>query len=107
MVRPVTVPTLTQVRADAIVGRIATLSADGSRGDAVAMGLVDALLSADRPSLEAVLPELRSARRRAADSRDERLLGWLDAAIALVHWGLERMAGGAGAVAAGTQAHDF
>jgi AcrR family transcriptional regulator/DNA-binding transcriptional ArsR family regulator len=99
--------TLTQARADAIAGRIAGLSAQDGRGEAVAMGLVDALLSADRASLETILPELRSARGRAADAQDERLLGWLDAAIALVHWGLERLVTGDAVVAGGTQAHEF
>jgi AcrR family transcriptional regulator/DNA-binding MarR family transcriptional regulator len=99
--------TLTQPRTEALARRIAALSTEEGRGDGLALGLVDALLSADRESLEAALPKLRYARKRAGDSRNERLLGWLDAAIALVHWGLERLAPAGGEVAGGTQAHEF
>ena len=37
---------------------------------------------------------------------DQELVGWLDAAIAVAHWGLERVPSSP-AVAQGTQAHDF
>ena len=50
------------------------------------------------------LDALRDARARATG--DQELIGWLDAAIAFAHWGLERAPSRA-AVAQGTQAHDF
>ncbi|HKP89767.1 MAG TPA: hypothetical protein VJT75_07290, partial [Thermoleophilaceae bacterium] len=43
---------------------------------------------------------------RARADGDPELVGWLDAAVAFAHWGLERAPSQA-AVAHGTQAHDF
>jgi DNA-binding MarR family transcriptional regulator/AcrR family transcriptional regulator len=93
------------VRADAIVRRIAGLDADTGRLEAVALGLVDSVLEADREDLAAALDALRDARARV-DGQTE-LAGWLDAAIAFAHWGLERAPSAGAAVAQGTQAHDF
>ena len=90
-------------RAEALVRRIARLDAEPARREAVALGLVDALLERDDETLAAALDALRDA--RAADG-DQELVGWLDAAIAFAHWGLERVPSQA-AVAQGTQAHDF
>jgi AcrR family transcriptional regulator len=86
-------------RADALVGRIARLGSEPARREAVALGLVDALLERDRDTLAAALDALRDARAHA-DSE------WLDAAIAFAHWGLERVPSQP-AVAQGTQAHEF
>jgi hypothetical protein len=96
--------TPTVSRADAVVRRIARLEAEPARLDAVALGLVDALLERDDEALAAALEALRDARARAQG--DQALVGWLDAAIAFAHWGLERVPSQA-AVARGTQAHDF
>src|SRR3954471_9110195 len=95
-------PTVT--RAAALVPRIARIGAEPARRDAVALGLVDALLERDGETLRAALDGLRDARARAEGDRD--LVGWLDAAIAFAHWGLERVPSQT-AVARGTQAHDF
>ena len=89
-------------RAEALVGRIARLGAEPARREAVSLGLVDALLERDHDTLAAALQALRDAR---ADG-DPELVGWLDAAIAFAHWGLERVPSQA-AVAQGTQAHEF
>jgi AcrR family transcriptional regulator len=89
-------------RADALVGRIARLGPEPARREAVALGLVDALLERDHDTLAAALQALRDAR---ADG-DPELIGWLDAAIAFAHWGLERVPSQA-AVARGTRAHEF
>jgi DNA-binding MarR family transcriptional regulator len=97
------VPTVTDSRIGALVPRIEALDGEAARREAVALGLVDALLEADEEALAAALPALRDARARDGD---EGLLGWLDAAIAFTHWGLERLSSPAG-VAEGTQAHDF
>lgn len=97
-------PTVTHPRTRALTRRIARLDADAGRREAVALGLVDALLDRDDETLRACLTALRDARARAAGDRE--LLGWLDAAIAFAHWGLERTPSPA-AVAQGTQAHDF
>jgi AcrR family transcriptional regulator len=93
-----------QARVDAVVSRIAKLDADPGRREAVALGLVDALLEGDDETLAGAVDALRDARARA--DGDGELAGWLDAAIAFAHWGLER-APSAAAVAAGTRAHDF
>jgi len=66
--------------------------------------LVDSLLEADDDALAGALDALRDARARA--DVDAELVGWLDAAIAFAHWGLERVPSPA-AVPQGTQAHDF
>jgi len=66
--------------------------------------LVDSLLEADDDALAGALDALRDARARA--DVDAELVGWLDAAIAFAHWGLERVPSAA-AVPQGTQAHDF
>jgi AcrR family transcriptional regulator/predicted MarR family transcription regulator len=91
-------------RADALVRRIAQLDAAPRRRDAVALGLVDAVLERDSATLTAVLDALRAAHTRADGDAD--LSGWLDAAIAFAHWGLERSPSPT-PVAQGTQAHAF
>jgi AcrR family transcriptional regulator len=91
-------------RSSALVRRIARLEPQPGRLDAVALGLLDAVLEADAETLGAALDALRDARARAGE--EEQLLGWLDAAIAFAHWGLERVASPVG-VARGTQAHEF
>ena len=97
-------PTVDHSRAQALVRRIAPLEAAPARLEAVALGLVDALLERDDETLAAALQALRDARART--NGDQELVGWLDAAIAFAHWGLERVPSRA-AVAQGTQAHDF
>ena len=96
--------TVDQFRVDALLSRIGAVQAEPARREAVALGLVDAVLSGDRETLAAGLHALRDARARA--DRDLELAGWLDAAIAFAHWGLERVPSPA-AVTQGTQAHDF
>jgi len=91
-------------RSSALLRRIARLEPEGGRLDAVALGLVDAVLEADAETLGAALDALRDARARAGE--EEQLLGWLDAGIAFAHWGFERVASPEG-VARGTQAHEF
>ncbi|MGZ6638924.1 MAG: hypothetical protein ACXVII_39515, partial [Solirubrobacteraceae bacterium] len=98
------VPTVNDARAHALMRRVARLDAEPARLEAVALGLVDALLERDGETLAAALHALRDARARADGDRE--LVGWLDAAIAFAHWGLERVPSQA-AVAQGTQAHDF
>jgi AcrR family transcriptional regulator/DNA-binding MarR family transcriptional regulator len=100
----VTTPTVDNSRGDALVRRIARLDGEPARLEAVALGLVDAVLERDDESLAAALQALRDARARA--DGDQELVGWLDAAIAFAHWGLERVPSPA-AVSQGTQAHDF
>jgi AcrR family transcriptional regulator/DNA-binding MarR family transcriptional regulator len=95
-------PTVT--RAEALVPRIARIGAEPARREAVALGLVDSLLEGDGQTLAAALDGLRDARARADGDRE--LVGWLDAAIAFAHWGLERVPSQP-AVARGTQAHEF
>jgi AcrR family transcriptional regulator len=97
-------PTVENSRAQPLVRRIARLDAQAPRREAVALGLVDALLEGDEATLSAALYALRDARARA--DGDQELVGWLDAAIACAHWGLERVPPRA-AVVQGTQAHDF
>ena len=96
--------TVNNGRTRALVRRIANLNAESPRREAVALGLVDALLDADGETLTAALDALRDARAGAEDGPE--LVGWLDAAIAFAHWGLERVPSQP-AVAQGTQAHDF
>jgi AcrR family transcriptional regulator/DNA-binding transcriptional ArsR family regulator len=96
--------TVTHPRTQNLVRRIATLDADAGRREAVALGLVDSLLERDGETLAAALDALRDARTRADGGQE--LVGWLDAAIAVAHWGLERAPSSA-AVAPGTQSHDF
>jgi AcrR family transcriptional regulator/DNA-binding transcriptional ArsR family regulator len=96
--------TVDNSRAHALLRRIARLDAEPARLEAVALGLVDALREGDDETLAAALDALRDARARAGG--DQELVGWLDAAIAFAHWGLERVPSRA-AVAQGTQAHDF
>jgi AcrR family transcriptional regulator len=103
----VSAPTVDQLgnpRSSALVRRIARLEPEPGRLDAVALGLVDAVLEADAETLGPALDALRDARARAGER--EQLLGWLDAAIAFAHWGLERVPSPSG-VARGTQAHEF
>ncbi|MGZ6588771.1 MAG: hypothetical protein ACXVHX_31385 [Solirubrobacteraceae bacterium] len=97
-------PTVNHARTHALMRRVARLDAEPARLEAVALGLVDALLERDGETLAAALHALRDARARADGDRE--LVGWLDAAIAFAHWGLERVPSQA-AVAQGTQAHDF
>jgi AcrR family transcriptional regulator/DNA-binding transcriptional ArsR family regulator len=97
-------PTVDNTRVHPLVRRIARLDADPARLEAVALGLVDALLERDDETLATALDALRDARARA--DGDQELVGWLDAAIAFAHWGLERAPSQA-PVARGTQAHDF
>jgi|SRR5215211_4232611 len=97
-------PTVDHSRVHSLVGRIARLDAKPARREAVALGLVDALLEGDDETLAAALHALRDARARANGDRE--LAGWLDAAIAFAHWGLERVPSRA-AVAQRTQAYDF
>jgi AcrR family transcriptional regulator len=96
-------PTVNDSRITALLPRIESLDGDPARREAVALGLVDALLEADDETLAAALPALRDARGRTAV---EELMGWFDAAIAFTHWGLERVASPV-TVAPGTKAHDF
>ena len=96
--------TATVSRKRSLVRRIARLDGEPARLDAVALGLVDALLERDDETLAAALHALRDARARADGDRE--LVGWLDAAIAFALWGLERVPSQT-AVAEGTQAHDF
>jgi AcrR family transcriptional regulator/DNA-binding MarR family transcriptional regulator len=91
-------------RAHAIGHRIRRLDEDAGRRDAVALGLVDALLERDERSLAAALDALRTA--RAVTDDHEALTAWIDAAISFAHWGLDRVASPV-AVTRGTQAYDF
>src|SRR5262245_32407820 len=91
-------------RSNALVRRIARLEPEQGRLEAVALGLVDAVLEADAETLGPALDALRDARARADETGE--LLGWLDAAIAFAHWGLER-APSASDVGRGTHAHAF
>jgi AcrR family transcriptional regulator/DNA-binding MarR family transcriptional regulator len=100
----VATPTVDHSRVHALVRRIAILDADPARLEAVALGLVDGVLEGDDETLAAALDALRDARARA--NGDQELVGWLDAAIAFAHWGLERVPSRT-AVAQGTQAHNF
>lgn len=96
--------TVDQERAGALVPRIASLDETPARREAVALGLVDALLEGDGETIAAALHALRDARVRAGGDRE--MAGWLDAAIDFAHWGLERTPVRA-AVTRGTRAHDF
>jgi len=96
--------TVNDLRGQSLTRRIARLDAEPARREAVALGLVDSLLEADDDALAGALDALRDARARA--DGDPELVGWLDAAIAFAHWGLERVPSAA-AVPHGTQAHDF
>jgi AcrR family transcriptional regulator len=97
-------PTVNHSRVQALVQRIAKLDGEAARLEAVALGLVDAVLEGDGESLAAALDALRDARART--DGEQELVGWLDAAVAFAHWGLERVPS-RGAVAQETQAHDF
>ena len=96
--------TATVSRERSLVRRIARLDGEPARLEAVALGLVDALLDRDDETLAAALHALRDARARADGDRE--LVGRLDAAIAFALWGVERVPSQT-AVAEGTQAHDF
>ncbi|HEX2232121.1 MAG TPA: hypothetical protein VHG69_02015 [Thermoleophilaceae bacterium] len=97
-------PTVDHSRAGPLVARIAELGAKPARREAVALGLVDAVLECDAETLAVALDALRDARANA--DGDPEPSGWLDAAIAFAHWGLERVPSGT-SVARGTQAHHF
>lgn len=97
-------PSVDNSRAHALVRRIARLDAEPARREAVALGLIDALLEGDDETLSTSLDALRDARAQANGGQE--LVGWLDAAVAFAHWGLERVPSRP-AVARGTQAHDF
>lgn len=97
-------PTVEHSRARTLMRRIARLDAEPARLEAVALGLIDALLERDGETLAAALGALRDARARA--DGDQELVGWLDAAVAFAHWGLERVPSQP-ALAQGTLAHDF
>jgi AcrR family transcriptional regulator len=106
-------------RAGALTRRIGELGlarpADDARLEALALGVVDALLDADEPTLRTALEALRDARARVLSAEPEtgpereRLLGWLACMIAVAHWALERLTPEAtlAAVAEGTQAYSF
>jgi AcrR family transcriptional regulator/DNA-binding transcriptional ArsR family regulator len=106
-------------RARALTRRIAELGlarpADDARLEALALGLVDALLEADETTLRTALEALRDARGRALAAEPEpgpereQLLGWLAGMIAVAHWALERLTPEStlAAVAAGSQAYLF
>jgi AcrR family transcriptional regulator/DNA-binding MarR family transcriptional regulator len=96
--------TVDNSRVAALLRRIMTVGKQSARREGVALGLVDALLEGNYEALSAALDSLRDARARA--DGDPELVGWLDAAIAFAHWGLERLPSAA-AVVQGTQAHDF
>jgi AcrR family transcriptional regulator len=98
----VTSPTVD--RTHALVARIERLDDAPGRLDAVALGLVDALLAGDEQSLTAALEALRSARAGRADADEG--AGRIDALIGVAHSGLERIPSRQ-AVSRGTQAHDF
>jgi AcrR family transcriptional regulator len=91
-------------RTVSLTRRISRLPAEPNRREAIALGLVDALLERDGETLGAALDAMRDTHART--DGDEELAGWLDAAIAFAHWGLERTPSPV-AVAQGTQAHDF
>jgi AcrR family transcriptional regulator len=97
-------PTVVNFRARALVQRIARLDAGPEVREAVALGLVDALLEGDADTLAAAVDALRDARAGATGDRE--LIGWLDAAVAIAHWGLERAPSPA-VLAEGTRAHEF
>jgi AcrR family transcriptional regulator/DNA-binding MarR family transcriptional regulator len=106
-------------RARALTRRIAELGparpADDGRFEALALGLVDALLEADETTLRTALEALRDARGRAVAAEHEpgpereRLLGCLAGMIAVAHWALERLTPEStlAAVAQGSQAYLF
>src|SRR5689334_2742709 len=97
-------PTVVNPRVVALASRIARLETEPAVREAVALGLVDALLEGEAETLAAVLDALRDARARAAE--DPELLGWIDAAVAFAQWGLERVPSPT-ALASGTRAHEF
>jgi AcrR family transcriptional regulator len=101
-------------RAQALTRRIAELGpapAGEGRLEALALGLVDAVLDADEATLASTLDALRAARGRvlAGKPGTDRLLGWLDGMIAVAHSALERLTPEStlAAVPAGGQAHSF
>jgi AcrR family transcriptional regulator len=112
-------PTPANARARALARRMAAIDPTRAPGDerleALAVGLVDALVDADEATLRMALEALRGARARtvAADAdmtgERRRLLGWLDAMIAVAYWAVERMVPEAAltAVARGTRAWSF
>jgi AcrR family transcriptional regulator len=99
--------TIALTRRIAEIGRAG--SGDDGRLDALALGLVDALLDADEATLAAALQALRDARGRVRADEREQVLGWLEAMIAVAHWALERLTPEStlAAVPAGSQAHSF
>ncbi|HSD77744.1 MAG TPA: hypothetical protein VLA98_10075 [Solirubrobacteraceae bacterium] len=105
-------------RARALARRVAELQparAGDGRLEALALGLVDALLDADETTLSTALEALRDARGRALAAEPEhgpereRLLGWLAGMVAVAQWALERLTPEStlAAVAPGSQAYSF
>lgn len=96
---------VTHSRAEALVPRIDSLDEEPAQGDAVTLGLVDALLENDDETLSAAFDALRDVRARA--DGEQELIGWLDAAIAFSYWGLERLPPHPVEVPPRSRAHDF
>jgi AcrR family transcriptional regulator len=101
-------------RGSLLTDRIAQLDParpEEARLDALGLGLVDAVLAADEEALRMALESLRELRARTigSDGANERLIGWLTAAIAFSYWGLERLSAEAvpSSIADGTHAWDF
>src|SRR3954451_2313042 len=96
-------PTVEHSRAQPLLQRIERLDGDPRGREAVTLGLVDALLDRDGETLAAALQALRDA---AARTTEPEAAGWLDAAMAFAHWGLERVPS-PDPIARGTRAYDF
>ena len=92
-------------RSETLLRRIARLEPEPAAWRPLRSGWSTRCSRADAETL-GTLRSMRSAMRGRAPASDEQLLGWLDAAIAFAHWGLERAPSPAG-VARGTQAHEF
>jgi AcrR family transcriptional regulator/DNA-binding HxlR family transcriptional regulator len=105
-------------RTTALLERVQAFASEPPAGeaaiDALALGVVDAVLAGDDETLRLALPHLRDRRHRLAalgqrDPGHERALGSLSALISVVHWALERLPSGEGAatLAEGTHAWRF
>src|SRR3954453_9136935 len=97
-------PTVVNFRARALVQRIARLDAGPEVREAVALGLVDALLEGDADTLAAAVDALRDARAGATGDRE--LIGWARGGVRTAPRGLERAPSPA-VLAEGTRAHEF